>query len=296
MRVRIVLVCAAAAAAASLLAGCGSSGSAHGGLSVLASTNVYGDIARQIGGAHVHVTSILTSPDADPHLFEPGTANGLAVAEADVVIQNGAGYDAFMTKLEHAAPSSKRHVLTIADVLDVHGHDANPHLWYDLPRLPRIADAIATALAQADPPHAAAYAQGAKRFVSSLTPLDRAVAAIRRADPGEPVAYTEPVPGYLLSAAGLHNLAPASFTRAIENGTEPSPQAVATMSDLLTRHRVRVLLYNSQAVSPITVRMRETAASSGVPVVGVSETLPAHRTFQQWQLEQVRELARALGG
>src|SRR6185437_15579706 len=94
MRVRIVLVCLLPA----LLAGCGGSGSTRGGLSVVASTNVYGDIARQIGGVHVDVTSILTSPDADPHLFEPGTANGLAVAEANVVIQNGAGYDAFMTK------------------------------------------------------------------------------------------------------------------------------------------------------------------------------------------------------
>jgi zinc/manganese transport system substrate-binding protein len=294
MRVRIVLVAGAAAAAAALLAGCGGSGSAHGGLSVVASTNVYGDIAQQIGGAHVHVTSILTSPDADPHLFEPGTGNGLAVAEADVVIENGVGYDAFMTKLEHAAPSSRRHVLTIADVLGVHGHDANPHLWYDVPRLPRIARAIATVLAQADPPHAASYTRGAARFVASLAPLERAVTAIRRADSGEPVAYTEPVPGYLLSAAGLRNVSPAGFTRAIENGSEPPPQAVAALSDLVVRRKVRVLLYNTQAVSPVTARLRETAQSAGVPVVGVSETLPAHRTFQQWQLEQVRALARAL--
>jgi zinc/manganese transport system substrate-binding protein len=293
MRLRIVLVCCGVVA---LIAGCGGSGSAHGGLSVVASTNVYGDMARQIGGAHVRVTSILTSPNADPHLFEPGTANGLAVAEADVVIQNGAGYDAFMTKLENAAPSSKRHVLTIADVLGVHGHDANPHLWYDVPRLPAIARAIAGVLAQADPPHAAAYGRGASRFVASLKPLDREVAAVRRTHTGEPVAYTEPVPGYLLSAAGLHNLSPSSFTRAIQNGTEPPPQAVATMSDLLTERSVKVLLYNSQAVSPITARMRDAAESAGVPIVGVTETLPAQRTFQQWQLNQARALARALGG
>ena len=294
MRVRIVL--AYVTAATTLLAGCGGSGSAHGGISVVTSTNVYGDIAQQIGGAHVHVTSILTSPDADPHLFEPGTANGLAVAEADVVIQNGAGYDAFMTKLENAAPSSKRHDLTIADVLGARGHDANPHLWYDVPQLPRIAHSIATALAQADPPHAAAYRNGASRFVSSLAPLDRAVAAIRRAHSGDPVAYTEPVPGYLLSAAGLRNVSPNGFTRAIENGSEPSATDLAAMSGLLQEHSVRVLLYNSQAVSPITARIRSEATAHGIPVVGVTETLPAHRTFQQWQLEQVRALARALGG
>ena len=133
MRVRIVLVCACVIA---LLAGCGGSGSSQTGLRVVASTNVYGDIAQQIGGKYVHVTSILSDPNADPHLFEPKTANGLAVAEASVVIQNGVGYDDFMAKLENAAPSSTRHVLTIADVLGVHGHDANPHLWYDVPKLP----------------------------------------------------------------------------------------------------------------------------------------------------------------
>ena len=141
-----------------------------------------------------------------------------------------------------------------------------------------------------------AYEQGAARFVASLAPLRRAVAAIRRTHANTPVAYTEPVPGYLLSAAGLRNLAPSSFTRAIEDGTEPPPQAVATMNDLLSHRAVKVLLYNSQAVSPITARIRDAAVSAGVPVVGVSETLPAHRTFQQWQLEQVRALARALGG
>jgi zinc/manganese transport system substrate-binding protein len=290
MRVRIVLVCVIA----TMLAGCGRA--VHSGLSVVASTNVYGDIAGQIGGSHVHVTSILTSPDADPHLFEPGTANGLAVAEADVVIQNGAGYDAFMTKLEHAAPSSRRRVVTVADVLGVHGQNTNPHLWYDVPKLPAIVHAIAAALAQADPPHAAAYTRGAERFVASLTPLDLAVAAIRRAHTGARVAYTEPVAGYLLSAAGLRNVSPSGFTRAIENGSEPAPSDVAAMSDLLSKRSVKALLYNSQAISPVTSRIRSEATAAGVPVVGVTETLPAHRTFQRWQLEQVRALRLALNG
>jgi zinc/manganese transport system substrate-binding protein len=210
------------------------------------------------------------------------------------VIQNGAGYDDFMTKLENAAPNGKRSVLTIADVLGVHGRDANPHLWYDVPELGRIAGAIEAALARADAPHAAAYRSGLRRFVASLQPLQREVAKIKRAFHGKAVAYTEPVPGYLIDAAGLKNLAPSSFTRAIENGTEPSPQAVAALDTLMTQHRVRVLLYNNQAVSPITKRVREAAAKAGIPVVGVSETLPPHLTFQQWQLAQVKALYRAL--
>jgi zinc/manganese transport system substrate-binding protein len=281
-------------AATLVLAACGGSTAATGKLDVVAAENVYGNIAEQIGGPHVSVTSILTSPDADPHLFEPGTSSGLAVSKAKVALQNGVGYDAFMTKLEDAAPSKGRSVVTMADVLGVHGKDANPHLWYDVPRLDRIAGAIATAFVRADPPHAAAYRAGVSRFERSLAPLRQEVATIRDRFRGAPVAYTEPVPGYLVAAAGLRNLAPDSFTRLIEEGTEPSASAVAAMDAIVSQHRIRVLLYNSQAVSPITARLRDAARRAGIPVVPVTETLPPGLTFQQWQLRQARALASAL--
>ena len=286
---RTILICSAVLA----LAGCG--GKAAGGkLPVVASTNVYGDIARQIGGAHVAVTSVLSDPNADPHLFEPGTANGLAVARARVVIENGLNYDSFMTRLERAAPSSRRHVLSVADVLGVRGADANPHLWYDVRALSKIASAIEQALAQADAKHAAAYGNGLHAFVTSLAPLLRAVAEIRAAHAGAPVAYTEPVAGYLIQAAGLRNLAPSSFTRPIEQGTEPSASAVSAMTALAANGKIRVLLYNAQAVSPITARIRAAAQRAGVPVVSTTETLPADSTFQRWQLGQVQKLRKAL--
>ena len=290
MVMRTILVSVAGCA---LLAACGGRAGSPG-LAVVAAENVYGDIAQQIGGAHVHVTSILSDPNADPHLFEPGSSNGLAVATARVVIQNGVGYDAFMTKLENASPNAKRSVLTIADVVGVHGRDANPHLWYDVPALNRIAGAIAAQLERADSANASAYRVGLARFNTSLGPLRREIARIRASFEGSPVAYTEPVPGYLLDAAGLQNRAPREFTRAIEAGTEPSPQAVAAMDALMTKKRVKVLLYNSQAVSPITSRVRAAAEQAQIPVLGVTETLPPKLTFQQWQLRQARQLAAAL--
>jgi zinc/manganese transport system substrate-binding protein len=277
-----------------LVSACGGSTGAAGKLDVVAAENVYGNIAAQIGGPHVSVTSILTSPTADPHLFEPGTSSGLAVAGAKVVLQNGLGYDAFMTRLETAAPSKSRSVVTMADVLGIRGKDANPHLWYDVPKLDRIATAISAAFAGADPPHAAAYRRGLRRFERSLEPLKREVAMIRTRFHGTPVAYTEPVPGYLVSAAGLRNLAPDSYTRPLEEGTEPSASAVATMSELVSGHRIRALLYNSQAVSPITTRLRVAAQTAGIPVVPVTETLPSGVNFQRWQLDQARALATAL--
>ena len=277
-----------------LLSACGSSTSAAGKLDVVAAESTYGNIASQIGGHHVSVTSILTSPSADPHLFEPGMSNGLSVARAKVVLQNGLGYDAFMTKLEDASPSKDRVVVTMADVLGVHGKDANPHLWYDVPRLDRIAGAIAAAFTHADPAHAVAYRSGLHRFERSLDPLRREVSTIRTRFPGASVAYTEPVPGYLVSAAGLRNLAPDSFTRSIEEGTEPSPSAVAAMSELVAQRRIRALLYNPQAVSPITAQLQSAAQKAGIPVVAVRETLPSGLSFQQWQHAQARALGDAL--
>jgi zinc/manganese transport system substrate-binding protein len=277
-----------------LLTACGSSTGAGGKLDVVAAENVYGNIASQIGGPHVSVTSLLTSPNADPHLFEPGISSGLAVAVAKVVLQNGLGYDAFMTRLENSSPEKSRVVVTIADVLDIHGTAANPHLWYDVPRLPRIAGAIAAALARADPSHAGAYLRGLRRFERSLEPLRREVARIRARFHGAPVASTEPVPGYLVAAAGLRNRAPDSFTRSIEEGVEPSPAAVAAMNELVAGRQIRVLLYNAQADSPIAAQLRDAAQKAGIPVVAVRETLPANLSFQQWQLGQARALAAAL--
>jgi zinc/manganese transport system substrate-binding protein len=277
------------------LAGCGG-GATRGKVPVVASTNVYGDIARQIGGSRVSVTSVLSDPNADPHLFEPGTANGLAVSKARVVIQNGLDYDSFMSRLERSAPNDNRAVVTISDVLGIHGQDANPHLWYDVPALPKIAAAIEQALAKADAPHASQYQSGLRSFIASLAPLQATVAKIRATHAGAPIAYTEPVPGYLIEAAGLRDLSLSSFTHPIEEGSEPSASAVSAMTSLATQHRIKVLLYNNQAVSPITKRVNAAAKAAGVPVVGVAETVPAGLTFQAWQLEQARALLQALGG
>jgi zinc/manganese transport system substrate-binding protein len=210
------------------------------------------------------------------------------------VLQNGLGYDAFMTKLEDASPSKSRIVVTVAEILGIHVKDANPHLWYDVPQLGRIAGAIAAAFERADPRDASQYRAGLSRFERSLAPLRHEVAAIRARFHGAPVAYTEQVPGYLVTAAGLRNLAPESFTRPIEEGTEPAPSAVAAMDTLTSQRRVRVLFYNSQAISSITARIRDAARRAGIPVVPVTETLPSGLTFQQWQLRQARALAIAL--
>ena len=286
--------------ALALLAGAsacwGNGGSTSGRIQVVAGENFYGDMARQLGGRYVDVTSILTDPDADPHLFEPGTHVAAQMAAGRLVIVNGLDYDGFMDRILKAAPDPDRKVVTVAQALGISGKDANPHIWYDEPRLDDIAGAITGGLIDVDPAHRPYFQQQLARFRSSLAPLHQAVAAIRSKDGGAPVAYTEPVPGYLLDAAGLVIRTPPGFALAIEEGNDPTVQEVAEFEALISGHQIRVLLLNSQATSPITERLRKDAEREGIPVVLVTETLPPGKTFQAWQLGQVRDLQKALEG
>ena len=286
---------AVVASAAVLTGACGGGASASDGrVGVVAAENVYGDIASQLGGRLVDVTSIITSPTADPHLYQPTTQNAAEVGGARVVIENGLGYDAFMDKLLSSTPTSSRTTVIVADILHISGADANPHLWYDVPKLPDIARAISNALVAADAGHRSYFLDRLRRFDRSLRPLQQAIARIKAKAADAPVAYTEPVPGYLLEASGLAVRTPDAFARAIEEGNDPSPQSVSEMEALLTNHQVKVLLYNSQATSPITTRLRTLASSNGIPVVAVAETLPIGLSFQDWQLGEADAIGRAL--
>ena len=264
---------------------------------VVAGENFWGNIAAQIGGRHVRVTSILTSPTADPHLYESDVSNAVAVAEAGLVIENGAGYDDFVAQLLSATRHPGRVVVSVQDVLGANGPDVNPHFWYDIPRVPEVAGAIEAALARLEPRHASAFAAGLAAFDASLRPIEAIIGQIRRRFPGAPVAYTERVPGYLLAAAGLRVLTPPGFAAAIEDGTDPSPDDTVVMDGLFTGHRVKVLLYNAQVVSAVTQHVQALARSCHVPVVGVTETMPPpYRSYQAWQLAQAEAIRRALGG
>jgi zinc/manganese transport system substrate-binding protein len=288
-----------AAFVAVLVAGCGSTSSkGHAGVvNVVAAENFWGDVARQIGGSHVSVTSIVTDPTADPHQYESDARDAAAVADARVVIENGLGYDDFVAKLLSATSNGGRVVLSVAGALRATGGDANPHLWYDVPRMPEVARAIEEALATADPADTASFAANLKTFNTSLAPLDRLIAEIRTKYPQAPVAYTERIPAYLLDAAGLTIVTPPGFAQAIEDGNEPNARDTQAMNDLVTGHRIRVLLYNAQATSAVTQHVQDRARAAGIAVVPVTETQPPHEpSYQAWQQHQLAALLRALGG
>jgi zinc/manganese transport system substrate-binding protein len=263
-------------------------------IAVVAAENVYGDVARQVGGSAVAVLSILSNPAQDPHLFETRASVARAIADARLVIVNGAGYDPWMAKLLAAAPRVERKVIEVAALRHRAAGD-NPHLWYDPATMPAVAAALADELARLDPGRRADYAANLERFRAALRPLDARIAALRRAYAGTPVTATEPIAGYLAAALGLA-MRNERFQLAVMNGTEPSAGDIARFQDDLRRRAVRVLIYNSQTAGPLAERMRALAAEAGVPVVGMSETAPADRPYQDWMLAQLGALEAALSG
>lgn len=263
---------------------------------VVAAENFWGDVAAQVGGSHVTVTSIITSPTIDPHTFASNPQDAAEISSADLVIENGLGYDDFVDKILATGGRSGRHVLSVQHVLGITGSSPNPHVWYWTARLPAVASAIARELSAIDPEHRASYHANAQRFDRSLRPLLDTIATIRQKYAGTPIAYTERVPGYLVQATGLRLATPLSFSAAIEDGNDPGPEDTAVFDADLRQHKVKVLLYNSQVIDARTTHIKRLAMSSGVPVVGMAETMPPGETFQHWQLEQDRALLQALGG
>ena len=268
---------------------------AHAGtVRVVAAESVYGDLARQIGGSGVAVTSVLSRPNQDPHAFEPGASTARLVADANLVIFNGAGYDPWMPRLLSASRAPSRRVIEVARLAGK-GADDNPHVWYKPEAISLLARALADALSTLDPPNRARYAARLAAFEGSMQPLTERIARLRAMYAGSPVGATEPVFGYMADALGL-DMRERRFQLSVMNGTEPSARDIAALERDLRTRSIRVLIHNAQTGSAITERMRAVAAQAGVPVVGVTETLPPGMHYQQWMSSQLDALARALGG
>jgi zinc/manganese transport system substrate-binding protein len=261
-------------------------------LSVVAAENFYGDIVRQIGGDRVEVVSIMSNPDQDPHLFETTPTIIRQVAAAQVVVFNGADYDAWMDKLLEAAPRAERTVVAVAKLVNKKAGD-NPHLWYEPTTMPVVARALANTFSKADPAHAADYTRQLQTFIASLDRINRKIDEIRSKYAGVAVTATEPVFSYMASALGL-KMRNERFQMAVMNDTEPSVREIAAFERDLKEHEVKVLFYNKQASTKLTQRMLDLARRSDVAVVGVTETEPAGMSYQDWMLTQLEDLQKAL--
>jgi zinc/manganese transport system substrate-binding protein len=259
---------------------------------IVAAESVYGDIARQIGGAEVSVASILANPDQDPHEFEAAVATARAIAQACIVIYNGAGYDSWMARLLSVSKSSSPVVIEVARLARRQGTD-NPHLWYDIEAMSALAATLAEKLGEIDPVRRSDDRARAAAFETSLQPLRARIAAMRARYAGTKVTATEPVFQYMADALGL-TTRNERFQLAVMNGTEPGARTIAAFEDDLRARVVKVLVFNTQSGEALAERMRAVAGRAGVPVVPISETAPPGMSYQQWMTSQLDALEKAL--
>jgi zinc/manganese transport system substrate-binding protein len=282
-----------AAALTFLLAGALPALAADKPISIVAAENFYGEAAQAVGGNRVSVTNVIEQPGTDPHDYEPTAAVARAVADADIVILNGAGYDPWMERLAESSRNDGRTVIDVAALLGRKPGD-NPHVWYDPKAIPALVRAVGAALAKVAPADGTAFRTAGDSYLQSLAPIEARIGALRARFAGTPVTATEPVFGYMADALGLTMLN-GDFQTAVMNETEPSAKSVAAMESDLKGARVKVLFYNAQVEDPLTQQLSEIAKASGVAVVGVTETKPDGKTFAEWMLDAINATGRALG-
>jgi zinc/manganese transport system substrate-binding protein len=261
---------------------------------VVAAENFYADLAKQIGGENVAVTSILSNPDGDPHLFEASPETAKALTDANVVIANGVDYDPWIEKLLSAHKAPGRKEIIVGPLVGRKPGD-NPHLWYKPAYMKAAAKALVADLSAIDPAHRADYERGEAQFVDSMKPVDDKIAAMRKSYAGQPVTASEPVFGYQaeLIALNVHN---EKYALAIMNNAEPTPSEVAGFENDLKGHKVKAMLFNAQASEPAVAKLVDLAKANNIPVVGVSETEPPGSTYQTWMMGQLDALDKALAG
>jgi zinc/manganese transport system substrate-binding protein len=298
MKILAVMAAAGVALAVSACSsgapGGSSTASAHK-IVAIGAENEYTSVLQQVGGQYVQASAIMSNPNTDPHTFEASASVAREVSSAQLVVQNGLGYDTFMDSIEKAVPDSSRKVINVQKVLGRPDSTPNPHLWYDPSTMPAVANAIAADLAAIQPAHASYFKANARKFVSSLGPWIQAIGSFKQKYPGTPVAVTEPVADYLLQAAGAGIKTPFEFQADIMNGTDPSAQDVALERSLFTGHKVKVFLYNQQVTDTLTQSFISLAQANGIPVVGVYETMPTPGyTYQSWMLAEMKALQQAV--
>lgn len=273
-------------------------GSSSGGgktIEVIAAENFWGSIASQVGGSHVHVTSIIVDPNADPHAYEPTTQDARTVADAQYVIYNGAGYDPWMDKLLQANPTSGRKELNVGDFNGKHEGD-NPHMWYNPDYVTAISDKIRDDLKGIDPGDASSFDHSTQTFLTAgLQQYHTLIAAIKAKYSGTPVGATESIFSYLAPALGLNLITPYSYLKAVSEGEDISAADEATVERQIAQKQIKILVYNSQNTPNNIQALINKAKADNIPIATITETLsPATDSFQQWQSSQLQGIQTAL--
>lgn len=312
-------------ASALVLAGCAApaaSGEATG-VRVTATTNVYGSLVEQIGGDRVDVNTIITSASQDPHSYEATARDRLSVQDAELVVMNGGGYDAFIEDLiegrdldtlaavdfSHAGETEEEHTeeghhhdhaeeehAEEGDEHAGHGHITgfNEHVWFDPHTMIHVVEGIRDELAELDPEGANGFEGPAADIIADLETAEEELAVLG-SEVGElDVFITEPLPGYLATAAGLHDIAPEGFASAVEEGSDVAPATLLAALTVIESGEVSAVLTNAQTGGAETDRIEQAATDAGIPVVAFTELLEDGSSYSEWMADAISNLADAL--
>jgi zinc/manganese transport system substrate-binding protein len=261
-------------------------------IKVVTAENFYGEVAQAVGGNRVEVTSILTSPNADPHGYEPTSDDSKIVHNATVVIYNGAGYDAWMEKLVNAGSADSKTVIKVAEDLQGKKEGDNEHVWYDPTTMSKLANSLADQLAKLDPSQSDGYQQRAKDYIASLSPLTDKVNNLKQSSPIL-IDVSEPIFDYMAESLNL-KINSTEFAKAIDEGTDPAPAVVGTLQNDLKEKKVKLFVLNVQTSNPIIDNMVKLAEDNGIPIVQVTETKPEGKNYLQWMTDQLDQVGKAL--
>ncbi len=283
-----------------LLSACGSTvntgsvaGNSSATISVVAAENFYGDVAKQIGGSYVTVTSILADPNVDPHVYESKYNDSKAIRNARLVIANGGGYDDWMDKLLSSTTDSSRVVLKGFAIAPTKLQD-NVHVWYSVDNMQAIARSITASLKKLDAAHATTFDKNFATFTGALDGIRQKITEIKARYNGTPVGLTETIFLYQAGPLGLKVQTPFEFQKAMAEGNDPPANTVIEAENQLKGHKVKVLLYNQQTASPVTDKLQADARAAGIPIVALRETMPAAKNYQRWMLDQLNALEQGL--
>ena len=280
------------------LAGCsGSSYDPPAGIRVVASTNVYGSLATTIGGAQATVTSIIDDPSKDPHEYQADARTQLAVSRAQVVIENGGGYDDFMDTMLAASGNAE---VAVINAVKISGYDSsiphfNEHVFYDYGTVAKVVDAIVADFRRADPAHAALFADRGAKLQRKIAALEASELNLSAVTAGVGVAITEPLPEYVLAALGMKIVTPIAFSEAVDQGTDVPATVLEQTLSTLSSGQAKLLVYNVQTLGPQPDAVLSAAKKAGIPAVPVSETLPPGLDYVTWQRGVLATIAQALG-
>jgi len=263
-------------------------------IQVVAAENFWGSLITQLGGTHVNVMSIVTDPNADPHEYESSSADAIAIANARLVIVNGAGYDTWALQLIAASNTPHQVVLNVQELIH-QTVGANPHFWYSPYYVNDTLNAMYKDLVSIDPTNTAYYKQQYAVLNASLAVYNGRIDEIKQQFGGTKVASTESIFVYLANATGLDLVSPPAFMQAVSEGNDPSAQSIVQFQNLITNGTVTVLVYNSQTVTPETQTIETLATQQDIPIVPITETVqPPTAMFQNWMNSQLIALQNAL--